>query len=151
MELFTWDDSLNLNIEKIDVQHRGLFNLVNEYFDQLKTSQARQSVPQIVDKLVSYAVLHFQDEEQLFASSHYPEDEALAHFQEHESFLLQVQEYQNKLKQNQTHVDGKPITVHLWAFLKDWLVNHIQNTDMRYKTYINSPMKGNKPGKEDDL
>ena len=74
--------------------------------------------------------MHFASEEKYFKQYNYPETEQ--HAAEHRSLVEQVLEFKKKMEAGQDM-----ISVSLLNFLKGWLINHIQETDMRYGPFLN--------------
>jgi hemerythrin len=86
----------------------------------------------ILDRLVDYTKVHFAREEKLFAQTGY--SDAAAHKQQHDALTRQVLEVQRK------YAAGAVATVSLEVmhFLRDWLINHIQGSDQKYRPHLNA-------------
>ena len=76
--------------------------------------------------------LHFAREEKFFAQTGYPG--ALLHKQEHDNLTRQVVDVQHK------YAAGASATLSLDVlhFLKDWLIQHIQGSDQKYRPHLNA-------------
>jgi hemerythrin-like metal-binding protein len=131
MSLIKWDDSYSVHIKKIDEQHQILVRLVNELHDAMAKGAARNVLSEVLNSLVSYTVIHFKAEEDLFAEYQYAETDK--HTAEHNKLTQQVKEFQEKFHQGKSS-----ITYELMNFLSDWLINHILGSDKKYATYLNS-------------
>jgi hemerythrin len=55
------------------------------------------------------------------------------HRQKQQEFISKIDEIEKKLK------EGKMgLTIEITNFLKDWLTNHVFNTDKKYSEFLNS-------------
>ena len=84
---------------------------------------------EIFDELLNYTVFHFQAEEKLMKSHSYPQ--APAHFKEHQDLIQQVLELQAKFKAGTVM-----LSIATMDFLKNWLANHILQTDMNLGHFL---------------
>jgi hemerythrin len=55
------------------------------------------------------------------------------HKQEHQVFISKIDEIEKKLEEGRL-----VLTVEIANFLKDWLTNHVLNTDKEYSEFLNS-------------
>jgi hemerythrin len=127
--LFAWNESYNIGIKTIDTQHRKLVDILNSLYDAMGKGQANQVLGRILDELIQYTVVHFSTEERLFKQYGYPD--SVAHKKEHDDLTAQVKKLQTDLK------SGKiTLSMQLGTFLKDWLKNHILQTDKKYAPFL---------------
>jgi hemerythrin-like metal-binding protein len=133
-DLLEWGPKLLTGIEAIDEQHEMLVDMLNEANLRMRALVERSVVEDIVRDLMSYALYHFETEEELMLERAYAQespDDAAMHSREHREFSQTVASVQQDL------VAGKPITREvLLGFLNNWLVNHILNTDMRLAAFL---------------
>lgn len=129
-----WSAALATGSELIDKQHKMLINILNDanrcFRDRDNVAQQRK----VIDDLISYTVYHFDTEEELMHQSGYGEahpDEELAHIKEHRTLAGKVVGYQSAIRQGQS-IDHDQV----FAFLNNWLVNHVLGTDKRLGTYL---------------
>jgi len=131
-----WQDSFNTGVEEIDEQHRILVNTINEAGVTLSENSNIDVLEQITNDLLSYALYHFETEEELMQEYGYGEEsteDADAHLAQHRNFSATVVEVKDGLR------GGKPISKDdLLSFLQNWLANHILNTDKKLGTFINN-------------
>ncbi|OAN53175.1 hypothetical protein A6A04_14580 [Paramagnetospirillum marisnigri] len=134
--LINWDDNLTTGVADMDEQHRILVNTLNEANLSLTDETSFEVLEQITRDLLSYALYHFETEEQLMQDSNYAEarpQEAETHLQQHRSFSAKVVEVRNQIKAgNRIPRDD------LLSFLNNWLVNHILNTDKKLGAFLTS-------------
>ena len=128
--LIKWDDSLSVQVEQIDQQHRKLVDLINELFTALKSGKGSEVTGQILDSLVDYTQYHFREEEKLMALHSYPDLDR--HRELHAELIDKVSDFKRKL------ADGKvSISSDLFNFLKSWLIFHIKKQDKAYGPHLN--------------
>lgn len=131
MELITWSDELNVNIKIIDQQHKKLIDLLNSLFLSMLEGQAQSLINKIVDELINYAEYHFETEEKYFEEYEYPG--AHSHKIQHSYYKDEILNFKTDLMHGKSTV---PVDV--FNFLKDWLKEHIMNSDKKYSKYLNS-------------
>ena len=133
-DLLEWGPKLLTGIEAIDEQHKMLVDMLNEANLRMRSMVERAVVESIVRDLMSYALYHFETEEELMLEHGFAQEsseDAATHAREHREFSQTVASVQQDL------VAGKLITREaLLGFLNNWLVNHILNTDMRLASFL---------------
>lgn len=134
--LLQWSPRLETGIKVVDDQHQILVEMCNQTNRKLADGIDRGYVEQLVVDLMSYALYHFDQEEELMQANQYRELEPAAaarHVQEHRSFSDTVSAVQQKLQK------GELISrENLMGFLNGWLVGHILNTDMELAQFLRS-------------
>jgi hemerythrin-like metal-binding protein len=131
MPLLTWNKDYSVKIQEIDVQHQKLVELINELHDGMKIGKGKEIIGKILNELVNYTAFHFQTEEKLFDKYGYPDK--IVHKRQHGDLVEQVMSFKKSFD------EGKGVvTVDLMNFLKDWLTNHINNSDKNYSKFLNS-------------
>ncbi|WP_300707661.1 bacteriohemerythrin [uncultured Desulfovibrio sp.] len=124
-----WTDKLNLGVQLVDEQHRMLCSYINDLYHAMKNNSAKDELSSIMQHLREYTASHFSTEEQLFEHSAYPHTRE--HKEVHRRFVAKLEEFESQIKNGTTTV-----SMDLLAFLKDWLINHIQGTDPGYVAYL---------------
>ena len=131
-----WDNSYNTGVEDIDEQHRILVNTINEASTKLDLDSSLESLEAITKDLLSYALYHFETEEEMMAEHNYKaysKEEYETHMKQHRDFSAQVVAVRESIKA------GKPISKEeLISFLTNWLINHINKTDKKLAAFLNS-------------
>jgi hemerythrin-like metal-binding protein len=129
MAFLKWSPTLSVNVLKFDAQHQTLVRMLNELHTAMLEGRGKDAVGTTLDGLVRYTETHFADEEQLMAKHAFPG--LGSHSAEHRKLIEQVQQLQEQ------HRSGRSaLSVDVLAFLKDWLVHHIQGTDKQYGAYF---------------
>jgi hemerythrin-like metal-binding protein len=131
-DLIAWNDTLVTGIDKIDEQHQILVSLFNEANTKLTANNNAEFLEQITRDLLSYALYHFETEEELMQKYGYTEDKIDdTHIRQHRSFSTKVVAVRNDIK------SGILISrEELLSFLNGWLINHILNTDKRLAAFL---------------
>jgi hemerythrin len=130
-EPIVWNETLMTGVAIIDEQHQILVNMLNDANAQLTGNVSRDALEEIVRDLMSYALYHFDTEEELMVEEDYAVADREQHFGEHRDFSKTVAEVQLGLSQ------GKLITrEELLGFLNGWLINHILKTDQQLGKFV---------------
>ena len=124
-----WSDSLKLGVPIIDEQHRMLCSYINDLYRAVRSGADRTVIGRIIEQLKGYTVAHFTSEEQFFRHSEYPSTQQ--HIEVHQKFVSRLEEIERDYRNGKNDVGPD-----LLAFLKDWLIKHIQGTDPTYVPYI---------------
>merc|ERR1711971_1456988 len=110
-EPYRWDETFTVEVPQMDDEHRGLFNAI------LKIERDN-SCTNVKEANVKYHD-HFLLEQSLFKqtmSKHYIDD----HMSKHSNFLGRFDKWE------------APVAEHELTWAKNWLVQHIKNTDFKY-------------------
>ncbi len=133
-EPLLWNDSYCTGVDEIDEQHRILVNTLNEANVKLTDESSLELFEQLTRDLLSYALYHFETEEEIMNECGYMEERQADwehHLHEHRSFSSTVVSIRDDLKL------GKRVPRDtLLAFLNNWLINHILHTDKRLGEFV---------------
>jgi len=125
-----WTNELGVSVKEIDDQHKKLIALINKLHDAMRAGQGKQVLEGTLQELAAYTVYHFETEEkymQQFNYTGYPKHKAA-----HTAFVKKVTDFQKDFADNRLG-----ITLDLMNFLKDWVNNHIKETDKQYSALFN--------------
>ncbi|MEG3619902.1 bacteriohemerythrin [Magnetovibrio sp. PR-2] len=129
-----WNENYATGVPEIDEQHMILVHTLNEASEKLAEDSSIENLQEITQNLLSYALYHFDTEEELMQEFGYAggsEEDASSHLKQHRAFSAKVVAVRDGLKSN------TPIAAEdLLAFLNDWLINHILNTDKKLGAFI---------------
>lgn len=131
MSLILWNNSLSVKIKHVDSQHQKLVDMINLLHDAMKKGQANTTVTKILNDMVTYTLVHFKTEEELFDKYQYPGKKV--HKVEHDSFIKKVEEFINDFNSGR-----KTLSIDILNFLTNWLSNHIKIQDKAYTSFLNS-------------
>lgn len=119
-----WSNKYAIGIEKIDHQHRQLFEMINDLHHSVELKDI-QTPKRILIELMEYALNHFQTEEQYFKIFHYSDTEP--HIKQHIEFEAKVKEFLNSYQK-----DGTFNVSVISDFIKRWIIDHILISDRKY-------------------
>jgi methyl-accepting chemotaxis protein len=118
-----WSNNLSVGVTAMDGHHQKLIGLINRLHTAMRSGQGRQVVGPALDELAKYVVYHFSAEEKLMEKHGHPG--LREHKEIHAKLVATVGELQHKLASGQQGLGSEVLVL-----LKDWLVNHIQGTDI---------------------
>jgi len=135
-----WTDALKTGVKEIDEQHMILVHTLNDAAEKLSHEATAEILGQITQDLLSYALYHFETEEELMQEYGYREAEGdgmQRHLDQHRAFSGKVVAVREGIKAGNLIAPQDLI-----GFLNDWLVNHIQHTDQALAAFVLSKRKG---------
>lgn len=133
--MIKWNEKFSCGIEVFDNQHKKLFEIIEELFQEvLKQKESQQDnydiINNIIDELKTYTLEHFKGEEEKMREYGYPD--LLFHRIEHKNFIEKVQD----LTKKDIDSDQIGITLEIVDFIATWIENHIMKTDMQYSQFL---------------
>lgn len=129
--MIEWRDEFLLGIEKIDEQHKKLFQIANEIHTTMKNQLVTDKYDQIVrliTELKDYTIFHFTYEEDYMHSIGYRK--LLSHKVEHHDFVEKI----NNVDYGKIDTNQEQYLMELLDFIVEWIANHIMKTDKAYTT-----------------
>ena len=123
-----WKPCYCIGDELIDRQHQRLVSLLNYLYDRIMEACSKKVIDLVLMELIRYAETHFQDEEELMRRINYPELDK--HQKEHERLVTEVFHFKEKFDR------GLATKMELLHFLREWLVNHVINEDLKIKCFL---------------
>jgi hemerythrin len=140
MEKICWKEEYSVGVEKIDRQHRHLFEIINKLIERpVSSSDDTELVSDILTEMIDYARKHFATEEILMRQYGYPGIES--HNKEHDYFINTTAELAISFMNNRNTTGGE-----ITEFLIIWLTKHILKTDMKYKDFFKEKMSAEASG-----
>lgn len=127
--LFT--DRLLTNIDKIDEQHKKLFEIVDQFNKACLNREGHDEVWQLYNFLKNSAEEHFKDEEEFMIKYKYPQYEN--HKEEHNMFLRKVYALDKTVKSNYI-----PLTkiMEISEFFTEGFLTHFSETDEELGNFL---------------
>ncbi len=125
MEFVVWHSSYCIGEPTIDRQHQELVRLINLLHQKIHGGFCDRIIDEVLIRLINYAENHFRDEEEFMKAKNYPEYEE--HRKEHERLVMEVFEFKRRYDKREVS------KFDLLLFLRDWLINHILDTDLKLK------------------
>jgi hemerythrin-like metal-binding protein len=135
MAHMTWSDDLAVGNYFIDNDHQTLIGLINEFHDAMAQGKGSEVLRVTLGNLIKYMAAHFKREEAEMDRIGY--SDATAHRNEHEKLVREVLDLQKRFNEG-----NALLTVKVSKFLKDWLVNHIMETDKAFGVGIRQASTG---------
>mgnify|MGYP000967713918 CR=1 FL=1 len=127
-----WTPYLSVGIDRIDQQHKALFEKADQLFEAGKNNRAKEFISEMLEFLDSYTKQHFRDEEAYMRSINYPEYDNQKKL--HDGFIAAL----GRLK-TEYEASGGNILVILNAnqMVVDWLTKHISVEDKKIGAFVN--------------
>lgn len=130
MDKMIWKPEYSVGNEAIDTQHQKMIDMINQLTEIPSVQNFEGYISDVLNEMMDYYKVHFADEEMVWDECHYPDLEE--HKKIHRSYIQQTAKFcMDSLR------DPKQVDRRIHKYLSDWLNNHILETDMKYKPFIN--------------
>lgn len=129
---------VDTGIHTIDRQHQDLLSLTGEIEMLHRTQQDAHILNEMLPQLRTYALFHFNEEEQLMHMWVGEDAWVQQHRLQHQDFIRQIEHLQEL---REFHSDRSTVE-QLIAFLRDWLLHHIATTDRAMGAKMLSQLPG---------
>lgn len=133
MKDLIWDNSLSVQVQEIDDDHRKLVDLFNILNHSVAEGDAKNYIEAVLEELICCTQWHFRHEERLMMK--YAYEGLVEHRTEHQELVDTARALQQKLLQS-----GKTIATKDIEFLEYWLTGHILGADMELGSYLGEEM-----------
>ncbi|GFP75356.1 bacteriohemerythrin [Clostridium fungisolvens] len=127
--MFNWKPEFELGMEKIDNEHKKLFEIANKGYELLVNDfyvDKYDRIMEIIVELRDYAQFHFSAEEEYLASIGYKK--LFTHKIEHDSFIQKV----SNVNLNDVDSNQDKYVQDLLDFIVIWIKEHIMEKDREY-------------------
>lgn len=135
MTVIKWLDSYNTGVEQFDREHHKLVELIDVMYRAVRDKEGKETAQRACTELVAYTIYHFENEELAMTAADYPEVDA--HREEHNRLKAEVKELEQRLETSFPEAASE-----LYHFLRQWLINHIQDCDKRYGSILKDNANG---------
>ncbi|MBE0585809.1 MAG: hemerythrin family protein [Desulfofustis sp.] len=125
MAVIKWRDSFNTGVAQFDREHHQVVEMIDRLYQAIREKSDQGVVSQVCAELVAYAEYHFANEEKAMAAVSFPGLEE--HRREHALLKEQAMAFQVRIAER--FPEG---VTEFYHFLREWLVNHIQECDRKY-------------------
>ena len=129
--LYQWDSGLETGYGKIDSQHMQLVRMVNKLIEASSSGKDAAVVMEALNFLASYAVIHFNDEEQLQLDYKYPDYPD--HKRKHDDFKKVVGGLLTRVKDKGP---TEELIEEVCNTIGSWLLEHIMGDDFRMAKFV---------------
>jgi len=128
-----WREAMNVGDPTIDADHRHLVDMINVFEAAITGTIDHKKVARVLLGLVEYTGAHFKREEDIQLKIRYPYHDSHRHG--HRDVLKQL----TGIVQAYTMATGPrrdEMIRGLGKFLREWLVDHIIQSDLRMRPYV---------------
>lgn len=130
MPFLEWENKYSVFQDKLDEDHRLLFDIINDLYKVMAVGQGHVLVREILKKLLDYTRTHFLAEEEFMMKADY--DGLKIQLEQHKIFIDKIIEF---IKQ--ANEGNRTLHISVAIFLKDWITNHILKVDNGLKNIRN--------------
>lgn len=124
MAIAVWNSQYETGIDRIDSQHKALFQAFNSINDAINAGGAADGIKAGLDFLARYTMEHFPAEETTMRVAGYPK--LASHKVDHGKLVGKLQDLQVK------QANGSLTTSEVALFIAHWLAVHINEADMEF-------------------
>lgn len=129
MQLFS--DRLLMNIDKIDNQHKMIFEVIGKFQDACSEGKSIETIKELIDSLKIYIKDNFKQEEDYMIRYSYPEYDK--HKELHNIFMRKINLLDNTVNGN--HISLAKI-VEINEFFSEGFVTHISEVDGKLGEFL---------------
>ena len=129
-----WRDAMSVGDPVIDEDHRHLVDLINNFETAVSGAINHKRIARVLLGLVEYTGEHFAREEDLQLKLRYPFHDS--HRRAHRDVLKKLSDIVAVYTKTPDGPVRDRMVTDLGTFLKEWLVDHIIQSDLRMKPYI---------------
>ncbi len=119
---------------RIDNDHKYLISLINAIEAAVNCGLDKRVLLGHIAELFAYTEEHFKKEENIQADIKFPHKET--HKKEHENLVIQLNAIRANLKNPQNAEFYQSAVQSLFDTLRDWLLNHILEEDLKMREYF---------------
>lgn len=128
MNHIKWDQSFEIGHERIDLEHRVFFNLLESLDKAFEANKPTALILRLLTEIEKYAEFHFYSEETIMLECGYPELERQQ--QQHHALLQELADKIDEFKTDRCSGFFLP------GFLFEWLVLHTSREDRKLSRFI---------------
>jgi hemerythrin len=129
-----WRDAMCVGEPTVDADHRHLVDLINAFEVAIAGEIDHKKIARVLLGLVEYTGQHFAREEELQLSIRYPYHES--HRRSHRDVLKKLSDIMGVYIKAPPGPERDHMVRGLAAFLREWLVDHIIQSDLRMKPFV---------------
>ena len=131
MNQIEWDNSLSVNVDLIDEQHKMLIQKLADLSDALRRGLEYNKIMQTLEFMIDYTDFHFSAEEKVMEENDYPGLEEQK--KQHEVFRTTLNNIVEDYKEEGTTT---AIAREINVFLLNWLIKHIKGSDAKLGEFL---------------
>ncbi|MCK8826765.1 bacteriohemerythrin [Natroniella acetigena] len=130
-----WKEKYKIGIEKVDQQHKEIFNRLNNFLNVVRNDEEMKSkleeIEKTLDFMGQYVVVHFDSEEKVQQEYNYPHYEE--HKEVHDRFKEEIINFKQEFEADKYNED---LVMEFSGRLLTWLINHVADEDQKIADYI---------------
>lgn len=126
-----WREELETGIERIDNQHKELFNRINDLLEACRKGEGREEVENTMEFLKGYIITHFGDEEKRMKEEGF--EQFSSHKRAHERFIEEFEMLEDQFEEKGATVD---FVIKINKTITEWFIDHIGKRDKNFASYI---------------
>lgn len=131
MKRIIWDESYNIGVPSIDTQHQEIIRMINKLISEKNATVDSETISETLSGMTKYAEYHFKTEEDFMLEINFPDFKN--HKKQHIGYRKKTFSF---CLDTMVHKDSIPADIHI--FLKEWWINHILESDMKIKEFLQS-------------
>ena len=135
LESVVWNDSYSVGVPALDDQHKKLVGMINRLADchAARSNGSSGAFHEVLSRMFDYTQVHFKDEEDYLQRIGYPR--LADHKTEHAAFVGKMAAF------SMAASEGIQDEAAVHRYLKAWLLSHILESDMQYRSFVESKLK----------
>ena len=134
LESVAWNDTYSVGVPALDDQHKKLVSMINQLADchAARNCGSSGAFHEVLSRMFDYSQVHFKAEEDYLRRIGYPQlaDQKI----EHAAFVGKMAAF------SMAAAEGVPDEVAVHRYLKAWLLSHILESDMQYRSFAESKL-----------
>ena len=131
MHKIEWDDSMSVNVDLIDAQHKMLIQKLADLSAAFRRGLEQNKIMKTLDFMIDYTDFHFSAEEKVMEENDYPRLKEQK--QQHEKFRGTLNNILEDYKEEGTTAE---IATTINVFLLNWLIKHIMGSDSKLGNFL---------------
>ncbi len=132
-----WNDGMSVGIPEVDEDHKRFATLINAFNQSILDRMDASEIKKRLEQVINDAAEHFAHEEQLFREWQYPDAEE--HANKH---VETIAAYKSVLEKFVSY-DFASEWIEAGQYVKDLLIGHLINEDMKYAEFYQKHLADN--------
>jgi len=128
---FHWRDEYSINIQKMDDQHKDIFDKANILYKAIGSDMEKFCIENALNSLVNSIKFHSSDEELLMKQHGYHDYEL--HRGKHQLIINEIEEIQRQFRKNDIEKTNKAVL----EIFRKWIISDILTEDRKYAHFLN--------------
>ena len=125
VEIFPWNENFSTGIDIIDEQHQQLLFLINKLAEHTAGDGDLETLQAVIQELSDYVKYHFRAEEEIMVACFGDDPSVAEHLASHHGFEAKIHGFELEVEDKTV----EEVMHEALAFLVNWLVLHILDTD----------------------